>query len=215
MAWAARGLANWMAYDDVVRVADLRSRPERFAQVRREVGAGAGEPLHIIDYFAPGLEELSALLPPALARPLLGWAERTGRLDRWHLGLHIRTSSIAGFLMLRFLAGLRRFRRFGHRYRSEQPAIEAWLDTVIEAKAHDLALAAEIAECARLIRGYGQTHRHGRGNFDRILDAIVRPGLADPAKIKPRALAKAVKSAREAALADPEGRVLEQAIAAE
>jgi indolepyruvate ferredoxin oxidoreductase beta subunit len=215
MVWAARGLANWMAYDDVIRVADLRTRPERFAHVRREVGAQDGEPLHIIDYFKPGLEELCAILPPALARPILDWAERTGRLDRWHLGLHVRASSIAGFLMLRFLAGLRRFRRFGHRYRSEQPAIEAWLETVIEAKAHDLALAAEIAECTRLIRGYGETHRHGRGNFDRILEQLVRPGLADPAKIKPRALAKAVRESREAALADPEGRVLEQAIAAE
>ncbi len=117
--------------------------------------------------------------------------------------------------MLRCLAGLRRFRRFGHRYRSEQPAIEAWLDTVIEAKAHDLALAAEIAECSRLIRGYGETHRHGRGNFDRILDRIARPGLGEPDKVKPRALARAVRGAREAALADPEGRALEQAIGAE
>ena len=190
-ARTARGLANWMAYDDVIRVADLRTRGERFARVRREVGAGDDQPLHIVDYFKPGLEELCAILPPALARPILDWAGRTGRLDRWHFGLHVRTSSITGFLMLRFLAGLRRFRRHGHRYRGEQPAIEAWLDSIVEAKAEDLGLALEIAECARLIRGYGETHRRGRANFDRILDRVARAGLADG--VKPRTLAKAVE----------------------
>ncbi|MDP6707441.1 MAG: indolepyruvate oxidoreductase subunit beta family protein [Alphaproteobacteria bacterium] len=213
VATSARGLANWMAYDDVVRVADLRTRAERFARVRREVGAKTGEPVQIVDYFKPGLEEFCAVLPAALAGPLLAWAERTGRLNRWHIGLHVRTSSLPGFLMLRLLAGLRRFRRFGHRYRAEQPAIEAWLGTLIEAKAESVALAAEIADCTRLIRGYGETHHRGRGNFDRILDGVARPGLAGGAK--PRGLAAAVRQAREAALADPEGRALDEAIAAE
>ena len=35
----ARFLALWMAFDDVVRVADLKCRASRFARVRREVRA--------------------------------------------------------------------------------------------------------------------------------------------------------------------------------
>lgn len=35
---AARHLALWMAYDDIVRVADLKSRPDRYRRVRDEVG---------------------------------------------------------------------------------------------------------------------------------------------------------------------------------
>ena len=47
--------------------------------------------------------------------------------------------------------------------------IERWLGVVREAAARDVALAREIAECARLIKGYGETHRRGRTNFLAIL----------------------------------------------
>lgn len=206
---AARCLANWMAYEDTVRVADLKTRPERFRRVRREVRAKDDEPLHIVDYLKPGPEEFSALLPGFLARPVLALAGRTKRLDRWHLGMHVRTSSLPGFLMLRAMAGCRRLRRFGHRYSQEQAAIEAWLELIVRAKARDLTLATEIAECARLIRGYGETHRRGRANFTRIMRSVVRPGL-DAGETG--ALAFRVKMAREAALADPEGKALDAAL---
>ena len=209
---SARGLANWMAFDDVVRVADLKTRAERFRRVRSEVRAGTDDPMHIVDYFKPGLEEVCAILPSLLARPILSWAERTGRLDRWHLGLYIRTTSIPGYALLRTLANMRRLRRLGYRYKREQRDIEAWLEVLIETKARDLGLAFEIAECARLIRGYGETHRRGQGNFDRIVNEIVRPGLATPTSAGIGDLALGVRSAREAALADPEGRALDAAI---
>ena len=38
----ARYLALWMAFDDIVRVADLKCRASRFARVRREVGGRLG-----------------------------------------------------------------------------------------------------------------------------------------------------------------------------
>ncbi len=40
---AARWLALWMAFDDVVRVADLKTRAARFARVEREVKAERGD----------------------------------------------------------------------------------------------------------------------------------------------------------------------------
>jgi len=59
-----------------------------------------------------------------------------------------------------------------------------------------------------LIKGYGETHQRGKGNFLRILDTLVEGGaVADP-----RERAEAIRKAREAALADPEGRKLEQSL---
>ena len=44
-AEAARYLALWMSYEDVIRVADLKTRPERFAKVRsRDVRRGPTSP---------------------------------------------------------------------------------------------------------------------------------------------------------------------------
>jgi indolepyruvate ferredoxin oxidoreductase beta subunit len=70
---SARFLALWMAFDDIVRVADLKCRASRFARVRREVAAGEADIVRIVDYFKPGLPEFSSLLPAALARRLGAW----------------------------------------------------------------------------------------------------------------------------------------------
>ncbi len=35
-------IANAMAYDDIIRVADLKTRPARFARIRAEMAAGRG-----------------------------------------------------------------------------------------------------------------------------------------------------------------------------
>src|SRR5690606_18244917 len=56
-AEGARQLALWMAFEDIIRVADLKPRASRFERVRREVGAKEGEPVVVIDYLKPGLEE--------------------------------------------------------------------------------------------------------------------------------------------------------------
>ena len=72
----ARYLALWMAFDDVVRVAALKCRASRFARVRREVGAGDGDVVRIVDHFKPGVPELAGLLPAALATRLVAWERR-------------------------------------------------------------------------------------------------------------------------------------------
>src|SRR5262249_54968141 len=113
-----------------------------------------------------------------------------------------------GYMKLRMMAGMRWWRRAGYRYKEEQRQIEAWLELVRQSSAlgHDFGL--EVVELARLIKGYGSTHKRGGGNFHRIVEAIVRPAL--PAK---RANAAAVKKARDAALADPEGETFEKTLA--
>src|SRR5919198_434298 len=79
-AAVGRHLAVWMSYEDVIRVADLKSRASRFERVRREVGAKPGEPVVIVDYLKPGLEEFASILPATLGRRLIAWAERKGKL---------------------------------------------------------------------------------------------------------------------------------------
>ncbi|HEU4922303.1 MAG TPA: indolepyruvate oxidoreductase subunit beta family protein [Burkholderiales bacterium] len=203
-AEVARHLALWMAYEDIIRVADLKTRASRFERVRKEAGAKPGEPVVVIDYLKPGVEEFASVLPHSLGKKLVAWAERRGKLDAYNIGMHIRTSGLFGFLLVRSLACLRPLRPMSYRYKEEQQLIERWLALVAEAAKRDIGFAREIAECARLIKGYGETHRRGKANFLAILDALVE----NPATADAREQAAAIRKAREAALADPDGQAL-------
>ncbi|MGE5640633.1 MAG: indolepyruvate oxidoreductase subunit beta family protein [Clostridia bacterium] len=203
-AEVGRHLAVWMSYEDIVRVADLKTRASRFARVRREVGAKADEPVVVIDFLKPGVEEFASLLPAFLGGKLIRWAERHGKLDAYNVGMHIRTSGALGYLVVRSLAWLKPWRPHSYRYAEEQRLIERWLGLVEEAAKRDRGLALEVAECARLVKGYGETHRRGKANFLAIVDALVEnPATSDPAE-----QARALRQAREAALADPESKAL-------
>lgn len=205
-AEVGRHLAVWMSYEDIIRVADLKTRASRFERVRREVGAKEHEPVVVIDYLKPGVEELASLLPVFLGKRLISWAERRGKLDAYNVGMHIKTSGVLGYLMVRSLAWLKPWRPHSYRFREEQQLIERWLRLVGDAAKRDAGLALEVAECARLVKGYGETHRRGKGNFLALLDALVEnPPMADA-----REQAQAISKAREAALADPEGQALEK-----
>jgi len=203
-ATVARHLATWMAYEDIIRVADLKTRSSRFERVRREVGAKDGEPVVVIDFLKPGVEEFASVMPHFVGKRLIRWAEKNGKLDAYNFGMHIRTSGIFGYALVRSLAWLKPWRPFSYRYREEQQLIERWLALVGEAARRDAALAFEVAECARLIKGYGETHRRGKANFLAIVDALVE----NPATSSASEQAKAIRTARDAALADPEGKAL-------
>jgi len=207
-AEVARHLALWMAYEDIIRVADLKTRASRFQRVRREVGAKEHEPVVVIDYLKPGVEEFASVLPAFLGRRLVAWAERRGKLDAYNVGMHIKTSSLGGYLLVRSLAWLKPWRPLSYRYGEEQQLIEGWLGLVADAAKRDTGLALEVAECARLIKGYGETHRRGKANFLAIVDALIQ----NPATSSPREQAAAIRKAREAALADPEGKALGSAL---
>jgi indolepyruvate ferredoxin oxidoreductase beta subunit len=96
------------------------------------------------------------------------------------------------------------WRPMSYRYQEEQQLIEHWLGLVAGAAKRDAGLALEVAECARLIKGYGETHRRGKANFLAIVDALIQ----NPATASPGEQAVAIRKAREAALADPEGKAL-------
>jgi indolepyruvate ferredoxin oxidoreductase beta subunit len=200
-----------MSFEDIIRVAQLKTERARFERIAREVGGKEEEPLVIVDFFKPGVEELASILPPRLARWLLAVAEKHGWTARAYLGMHVRSSSVLGFARLRLLALLRPWRRRSFRFEEEQAALETWLGRIVAAARLSLPLAAEIVQCARLVRGYGETHRRGIRNYARIEDALIDPALAGA--LVPGFALDAIASARTAALADPEGDGLARTLA--
>ncbi len=208
----ARHLAVRMSYEDVIRVAAAKIAPSRIRRIERDMGAKRGEPVRIVEYLSPGLEETSQVMPVWLARRLLAAAEKRAWLRKLHFAMELNTTSFFGYFRLWTLAKLRPMRPITYRYKEEQRAIEEWLALIAQAATHSAALAFEIAECARLLKGYGDTLSRGRSNYALIETRVVRPALAK--EIPPSAACDAIASARTAALVDPDGNGLADCLAA-
>ena len=204
----ARYLALRMTYEDVMRVADLKTRSDRFANVRSETKAGAHEPIHITEYLKPGPEEVCALLPPWAGNAFLAWLRKRGLEHRFNAGIHVRSHTISGFLIMRLLAGMRLLRRRSWRFMQEEAITTRWLQAVQDAARVDYAFGIEVAECADLVKGYSATYRRGLRNFNLIFDRLI-----DPALSQPKSAVEAVNEARAAANADPDGQRLDDFIA--
>jgi indolepyruvate ferredoxin oxidoreductase beta subunit len=202
----ARHLALRMSYEDVIRVAEAKTDPARIARIAQTMGVAPNQPFTVSEFLKPGIEELCSLLPRALARRILALARGRDWIGRLHWGMQVAATSIGGYLRLRLLAKLRPWRRRTFRYGEEQAAIEQWLATIIQAAELSGHLALEIAECARLIKGYGDTLKRGVDNYRAIERRVIRPSLAGSLALE-RAI-DAVASARAAALLDPEGEGL-------
>ena len=199
----ARYLALWMTYEDTIRVADLKTRPARFARVREEVQSVDKQVVTFQEFMHPRVREICDTMPAWLGslcmntpvlRKLIGLFCKKGR--------RIKTTNLSGFLLLHLIAGLRRFRRSTLRYNAETAGIEKWLSTITNIAGVDYDLAVELAECQRLVKGYGETHERGMANFNRIMASL------GEIRARPNA-ASAVKELREAALADEKGETLE------
>jgi indolepyruvate ferredoxin oxidoreductase beta subunit len=203
VAEAARHLALWMSYEDVIRVADLKTRATRFARVRGEIGLGEGQLMGVAEFMHPRFEEVCELAPAALGKGLAESAlARRVLAPLFAKGRHVRTTSLRWFLALSALSSLRPWRRHTLRYEREQARIEAWLTTVTAAAPRSQDLALELIACQELIKGYGDTHARGLKNFTAIMQAL-----------KPGADASDVRRWRDAALADEDGVALAQQLA--
>lgn len=193
----ARYLALWMSYEDVIRVAQLKTRRLRLTRVRAEVGAKPDEPVRMTEYLKPGLDEIASIMPPRIA----AWLRKRAAGRGWHRGMYIRTDTVGGFLMLCSLRVLRPLRRITSRYVEEHAAIARWQSAVEAALGTGAAL--ELALSGNLVKGYGETSRRGHKNLETIL-TLAGSG-ADPQQLR---------AARIAALGDPEGRQLAAVVGA-
>lgn len=209
-AETARYLALWMAYEDVIRVADLKTRPRRIDDIRRETQAKAHEPVRVTEFLKPGLEEAATVLPARLGGRLVAWAERKKIAHKLHFALRVRTDTIVGYGLMRALAKLKWTRRRGHRYAVEQALMQRWLAAIEAGAGRDYALGVAIAGLGRLIKGYSDTRVRAFANFNLIFERIVVPALAGA--IVPTTAATWIGEAREAALADDQGLALQRAL---
>jgi indolepyruvate ferredoxin oxidoreductase beta subunit len=202
---AAKYIANAMAYDDVIRVADLKTRRTRQTRIAAEMGMDTGKVMRVTEFFHPRAEEIIGMLPARLGANLDAspkWTALTNRL--FNKGRRLRSDSLGAYLMLYAISALKSRRRKSHRHAQEQAHLTRWLDTAL-AYLPNYDLATETLKCRRLIKGYSDTHTRGLSKFDRVLAGIALVAHRDDAPDWARRL-------REAALKDEEGRALDGAL---
>ena len=202
-AAAAKYVAVAMTYDDVIRVADLKTRASRFDRVKRENSVGEGQIVYTTEYMHPRLEEVAGTMPAPLGRfiesnpAIFGWAFRKGR--------RVRSGTIHWFLMLYVLAAFKPIRRTTLRHKRETAHLEKWLAVAAAHIAENYDVAVEVLNARRLVKGYSETHSRGESKFDRVIGAV--PVLA------PRADgADWMRRLRDAALLDENGIALDGAL---
>jgi indolepyruvate ferredoxin oxidoreductase beta subunit len=202
---AARALGLWMSFEDVMRVAQVKTRRGRAERIRREVKAQPNDLVQVREFVKPRVEEICGTLPAAFGRRLMSSPRAHRVLARFTAGRRISTSTISGFALLRSIAALRRFRRASLRFQVENQRIEAWLGQIAAVAPKNYDLAAELAECQTLVKGYGDTHARGWSSFSQITALL--PNLVNDPKG-----AAHLRTLREAALADDSGMQLERAM---
>ena len=197
----ARSLALWMSFEDTIRVADLKTRAARMAEVRSEIRVAPEQLLAVTEYMKPRVAEIAGTMPASWGQRLLQSAWAANFLARFTGGRRIRSTTITGFLMLRTLARLKVWRRGTLRYKIENSRIEFWLARIDELSTANHALAVEVARAQRLVKGYGDTHERGWRSFACLMDQLESlRNRADGAAVLARL--------QEAALADEEGSAL-------
>lgn len=203
---AAKYLARAMAYDDVIRVADLKTRATRFARVRDEARAKDDEVIHVTEFMHPRVEEICGTMPARLGRAIEARPRLTRAVDRvFTRGRHLRTDGVVSFLTLWSLAGMRRFRRSLLRHEVEEAHIAAWLGTVRRAVAANYDLGVEVVRCQRLIKGYSDTRARAGSKYGKVLSALpLVESRADGADW--------IRRLRESALKDEDGKELDGAL---
>ncbi len=203
---AAKYIANAMAYDDVIRVADLKTRSSRFRRIAVEMKEEPGKLLRVTEYMHPGPREIIGMLPAGMAGRVGPGSRLMSLMNRFAAkGRRFRSDRPWGFILLYLLGGLKRYRRRTYRHAQERVHLDRWLDQANRIAVDDPRLATEVLCCGRLIKGYSETHRRSHSKFDTVM-AMLEPldGRTDAADW--------VRRLREAALQDEGGDALDGAI---
>jgi len=200
---AAKYIANAMAYDDIIWVADIKTRKSRFERISSEVGHGNNQTLHITEYFHPGGREFCSLLPAGIGRAVETRPKLFNALD-WlvNRGRRVRSDTIFWFTILYLVSGLRKFRRKLLRHKVEQKHLDSLINEAVSKVETNYELAIEIFKCQRLIKGYSDTHQRGLSKFSRVITGIKLVEDRDDGADWARRL-------RDAALGDVEGDKLD------
>lgn len=195
----ARRLGAWMAFEDVIRVAELKTRPGRLTRIRGELGIDENALLTVHDYLKPGRDEFEGILPAAFGKWLP--KRKSGKYGAG-IALKLKTTGPFGWLALRSLAALKSRRRGMARFQREQQMIEHWLQSVVTAAAADYELACSTADLAIWARGYGDVRHRGFARLTQTLTDWPQRMTVDR-----EGLSETVKASLAAAYSDPDAEV--------
>ena len=194
----ARLMASRMAYEDAIRIAQLKLADYR----------DSGIPTTEVNKFR--FDELVDALPAVAAEPVLMVLDKIGWTRR-RVSIPFSTTSTWGIRRLKVEAWLRRWRMFSVRYAQERAWVERWLHMINRALAKQPQATEALIETATMVQGFGDPYRQGLADWHAIIDGLAKPTFDGVLPLTD--LAGAIAEARAAALPDPRQAALKRAIA--
>lgn len=196
----ARLMARRMAYEDAIRIAQLK-----LAEYNASDGRIRSTEIHRFRF-----DELVDALPEIAADPVLmvlaklGWEHRRvaipfSTVNRWGLG------------RVKIEAWLRRWRMFSIRYGQERAWVERWLHMIARALAKQPQAVPAVVETATMIAGFGDPYRRGLADWHAIINGLAKPTFDGDLPLTD--LAGAIAEARAAIVPDPRQVALKRVIA--
>ena len=202
LAEIARLMAERMAYEDAIRIAQLKLG---------EVNAAGGLAARSADDVKKlRLDELVDALPAMVADPILGALDQLGWRRR-RVSIRFSANNRFSIRRLRIEAGLKRWRLFSGRYAKERIWVERWLHMIDRSLTKQPGAAPAVVETATMIQGYGDPYRQGIADWHVIIDGLVKPTF-DGVLALPD-LAAAITEAHAAMMPDPRQAALKRKIA--
>nr|WP_233285273.1 DUF6537 domain-containing protein [Bradyrhizobium acaciae] len=202
LAEIARLMAERMAYEDAIRIAQLKLG---------EVHAAGGLAARSVDDVKKlRLDELIDALPAMVADPVLGVLDQFGWRRR-RVSIRFSANNRFSVRRLRIEAGLKRWRLFSGRYAKERAWVERWLHMIDRSLTKQPGAAPAVVETATMIQGYGDPYRQGIADWHVIIDGLVKPTFDGVLELPD--LAAAINEAREAIMPDPRQAALKRKIA--
>ncbi|MCI0453420.1 MAG: indolepyruvate oxidoreductase subunit beta family protein [Candidatus Dadabacteria bacterium] len=177
----AKNLALLMSYEDGIRVAELKIKPERFKRIKEEMRIRDDQMLRVTDYLKPDAEEIYGLLPNLLVAPIVRFTETGLFRSFWPenkkltVGQKPITTSFSGFLRLWILTKLKFIRPYSYRYHKEYSLIKKYRTNIEKFARLNYELGCLVAKSAQMVKGYGRVRRKTMDAFNRFLDNVIKP----------------------------------------
>jgi len=196
----ARLMANRMAYEDAIRIAQLKLA--EFVDSKGRVRSRDVEKFRF--------DELVDALPAVVAEPVLMVLDKLG-WTRQRVSIPFSTASKWGIWRLKVEAWLRRWRMFSIRYGQERAWVERWLHMINRSLVKQPQAVGAIIETATMVQGFGDPYRQGLADWHAIIDGLAKPTFDGVLPLSD--LAGAIAQARAVAMPDPRQVALKRAIA--
>jgi hypothetical protein len=198
LAEIARLLATRMAYQDAIRIAQLK-----LAQFN-QTGVRSVENVRL------RFDELVDALPAVAAEPVLTVLGHLGWLHK-QVSIPFSTASLWGIRRLKMEAWLRRWRLFSIRYAEERIWVERWLHMIARCLVKQPQSISAVIQTAAMVQGYGDAYRQGLADWHAIIDALAKPAFDGALPLAD--LAGAIAEARASVMPDPRQASLKRTIA--